>query len=271
LHQNKIINWFLKTAYFILRLPLVPFNSLKRKPDFLIIGTQKGGTSSLHHLLSQHSDISFPKKKELHYFSKYYSFGQYWYHTFFPFKMSNKITGEATPNYLYYTAAAERVYRYNKDMKLIVLLRDPIQRAVSQYHMEFKRGKLSHSFEDLVTRQLENTSDRVHVDYEEHYTQVLQRGKYCDQIKNWYSYFKKDQILVLKSEDFFKSPKDTLACVFKFLGLPIQYPENLSPKNTGDYSKFELTEGLESRLVHYFQDEYELLSDLTGISFKETI
>jgi len=268
LHQNKIINWFVHTVYYIIRLPLMPLNPIKRKPEFLIIGTQKGGTSSLHYLLSQHSDIDLPKKKEIHYFSKYYQLGHSWYHTFFPFVKSSKITGEATPNYLYYTDTAKRVYSYNKNMKLIVLLRDPIQRAISQYHMEFNRGKLNQSFKDLVEMQLKDTKDTVLLDYSNQYTQILHRGKYQKQLKEWYSYFREDQLLILKSEDFFEAPKNILKKVYEFLGLSIQYPENITAKNTGDYNDFELNDGLRKKLLAYFKDDYEFLAQLSDNGFK---
>lgn len=268
MHQNEIFNWIIKFGYFLIRLPLIILNPFKRRPEFLIIGTQKGGTSSLHHLLSQHNDIIFPKKKELHYFSKYYTFGTTWYHTFFPFKRASKITGEATPNYLYYTKTAERVHKYNKNMKLIVLLRDPIYRAISQYHMEAKRGKINQSFEELVEKQIKQKTDSASIDYNNQYTQILTRGKYHNQLKQWYSYFDIDQILILKSEEFFKSPKATLEKVYEFLELPIQFPHNLTAKNTGNYSDFELSKALELKLLTYFKDEYKLLEKLSDNSSK---
>lgn len=105
-------------------------------PNFLIIGAQKSGTTSLFNYINENANNFIPpKSKELYFFSERYSKGMPWYRAHFPFKIKESyLTGEATPDYLYYHKSAKRVYENYPNIKFIILLRNPVDRAYSQYN-----------------------------------------------------------------------------------------------------------------------------------------
>ena len=117
------------------------FRRLRMLPDFVIIGAQKSGTSSLYDFVVQHPAILPAAKKELHYFSLGYKKGEYWYRLRFPIRASQKLlSGEASPIYLFYPMVPGRMKKLLPDVKLIVILRNPVDRAYSHYH-DTKRKK----------------------------------------------------------------------------------------------------------------------------------
>lgn len=127
--NNRLLNKFKR-----LSAPLRPF------PDFIIIGAQKGGTSSLFSYLKQHSQLQLPDKKEIHFFDNDYQKGVNWYRSHFPMKIFDNIkTGEATPYYLFHPHAPQRIFQHCPKVKLIVMLRNPTDRAYSHYMMQNKR------------------------------------------------------------------------------------------------------------------------------------
>ena len=127
------------------------------RPDFLIVGAQRGGTTSLYHYLSAHPQISASVIKEIHYFDLYYGCGENWYKAHFAppwwLNVRGALTGEATPYYLYTPAAAARVAALIPDVRLVVLLREPVRRAYSQYHMAVQQGTETYSFSEAVERE----------------------------------------------------------------------------------------------------------------------
>ena len=106
------------------------FKKKDKKIDFIIIGTQKGGTSALDHYLRQHPEIGMGKKKEIHFFDDEKIFSKTdinynKYHDYFDFSIEKKVYGEATPIYIYWDQSCKRIWKYNKDIKLIAILRNP--------------------------------------------------------------------------------------------------------------------------------------------------
>ena len=137
-----------------------PFHLL---PDYLIIGAQKCGTGSLYRYLNQHPRIKSGITKEVRFFDKYYNRGINWYRVFFPFKdlLGRKyLTGDATPRYLDHPHAPKRVKEIIPNVKFIVLLRNPIDRAYSMYNMRVSRGRETHSFEESLAPSLRSSSRR---------------------------------------------------------------------------------------------------------------
>ncbi len=199
--------------------------------NFLIVGTQKGGTTALAHFLSEHPDICFAPSKEVHFFDydRHYSLGIDYYHSFFPNYTNQTAVGEATPIYMYLPHVPERIYCYNPHMKLIVLLRNPIDRAYSQYQMELKRGwetlpfSLAIALEPLrllFSSSVENerSARRVH--------SYCDRGNYVKQLKLLDRYFPKEQVLILLQQDLEQNHQQTLERVYNFLGVsvPVNFP-----------------------------------------------
>jgi hypothetical protein len=213
-----------------------------RLPDFLIIGAQKAGTTSLFHYVGQHPDIQLPLSKEIHYYDLNYTKGTKWYRSFFASVIRTKITGESTPYYLFHPFVPARVYHDNPKTKIIILLRHPGERAFSHFQMmkrmgiekletfseaiQAEHGRLKKGLKYLYTDSLSASFEHQHYTY-------LSRGKYARQLKRWFHYFSKEQILIIKSEDLFENPIKTLEKVYLFLGVDVIYPKDISTMNPG--------------------------------------
>lgn len=199
-------------------------------PDFVIIGAQRCGTTSLYNYVADHPGVASAFMKETHFFDLHFSKGLGWYRAHFPLASHRprQIIGEATPYYLYYPHAARRVRAAMPGAKLIVLLRNPIDRAYSHYNHEVSMGAESLSFEDALAREesvLPAETARVVADegyrsYAHFHYSYLARGIYADQLEPWTSLFPREELLVIRSEDFYADPATVVGQVFGFLGLP---------------------------------------------------
>ena len=218
-----------------------------RNPSFLIIGAQRCGTTSLFRSLMQHPRIRPPVKKEIHFFDDHYHLGRDWYCSHFPpvRLFEGLITGEASPYYLYHPLAPSRVAGTYPDMKLIVLLRNPVDRAWSHYHHNRRRGRESRSFEDALAMeasQLKGEEERMvfepgyKSEIHRHFSYTA-RGIYAPQIRRWLDCFRRNRFLFIRSEDYFKCPQKILESVFDFLGVGatnrIMVPEKPAHANGG--------------------------------------
>ena len=172
-------------------------------PDFIICGTQKGGTTALKAYLQQHPQIHMPPR-EIHFFSWYYDKSIKWYKKHF--KHDHILNGEKSPSYMYPNpeTVAERIHETIPKAKLIFMLRNPVQRAYSEYWMLVLNGEENQPFSKAVWNK--------NRDY-------LERGFYAKQIKKYLKYFDKNNIMILISEDFRKNRDERMKDVFKFLGV----------------------------------------------------
>jgi len=244
----------------------------RKLPDFLIIGAQKGGTTSLYDYLIQHPDISSAFRKEVHFFDKNYDKGISWYTSFFPFREKAGITGEASPFYLYHPLVPKRVKEDLGNIKLIVLLRDPVQRAFSHYKMEKRRGIEKLSFQEALEKEEERLIDGQEkllsgrFSHNHQFHSYLDRGKYAEQLKRWFEIFPKENFYIAKSEAFFSDPKSTYKEVLNFLGLEPKGDIELTPLNT-DKSRTKIPIENKQYLDQYFQKENEKLMKLIGDKF----
>ncbi|MCX6251661.1 MAG: sulfotransferase domain-containing protein [Bacteroidetes bacterium] len=193
------------------------------KVSFLIVGAQKSGTSALSYFLTHHPNIFIPPQKELHFFDneKIYKTTQVdynQYHDYFQPKEQQIIMGEATPIYMYWKPAARRIHEYNPDMKLIYILRNPIDRAYSNYVMEIKRNqeflpfKLALFFEPIRRLLAFPLQTRTY--------SYCNRGFYTKCIKRMLNFFPSSQMLFLKTEDLLLDHLQTLKKIFEFLEIP---------------------------------------------------
>jgi hypothetical protein len=201
-------------------------------PHFLIIGAQKAGTTFLYDELVKHPQILGAMTKEVHFFDSNYHKGTAWYRSFFPTPATlaarQAITGEASPSYLVHPHAARRVQALTPNVKLIVLLRDPVARAYSHYHHEVRLGYETLPFAAAIARERERLAgeyERMVVD--EAYTSPAclhfsyrMRGEYVTQLHQWYAHFPHEQILTLSAEELYRHPAVMLRAVLTFLGLP---------------------------------------------------
>ena len=176
-------------------------------PDFLIIGTQRGGTTSLYNYLMGRPGVGPAAVKELHFFDKKFHKGSTWYRAHFPtgiqkyaFELTRKhhfVTGEASAYYLFHPHAPRRIAQLLPDAKLIVLLRNPIDRAYSQYNFEVDLGRESLSFEDAVAAEEERIgkererilADERYVSFDHSRYSYLARGVYVDQLRTGWASF----------------------------------------------------------------------------------
>jgi hypothetical protein len=238
--------------------------------DFIIIGVQRGGTTSLYEYLIKHPDVIASSSKEIHFFDNHYEKGTKWYLEQFSFK-KDKISGEATPYYIFHPLAPKRIHDLVPNVKLIVLLRNPVERAFSHYKLSVRTGNETLSFDDAIkaenTRLKNSKKEIMEGKYSSSHQQqsYLSRGIYIKQIKRYYELFPKDNILVLKSEDFFEFPNQTYMQVIKFLGLKnIEMPD-FPVYNYGGEEKID--KDLRKKLVAYFMPHNKKLYDFLGIDF----
>lgn len=213
----------------------------QKKLDFLVVGTQKGGTTSLDCYLRLHPDILMPTKKELHFFDleQNYQQGERYYHRYFPADINSvvSIKGECTPIYMYWHSAIERIYRYNPKIKLVIALRNPMRRAWSHWNMEYRRGYEPASFADALQLEAERLKNCSH--HQHRVFSYIDRGYYARQLKRILLFFPREQLFIFRSEDLKKHPRKILDELFSFLQVP-----NLSVD-----VKYELHQGNYSNLM----------------------
>jgi len=194
----------------------------KRKVSFIIGGTQKAGTTALHDYLEKHPEIGVADKKEVHFFDNEEYFrgnkpDYSAYHFFFRHNPPHKLLGEATPIYMYWYDAPRRIWQYNPDMKIIVILRNPIDRAYSHWNMERYRKAESLSFWDAL--QCERERCREALPYQHRVYSYIDRGFYVKQLRRIWTYFPEDQTLILRNEDIRRNPQKAVEDVCLFLGV----------------------------------------------------
>jgi hypothetical protein len=213
-------------------------------PDFLICGAQKAGTTSLHAYLCQHSAVAAPITKEVHFYDHEFHRGLGWYRAHFRRAGEGVLTGEATPYYLFHPLAPGRVAESLPDAKLIVVLRDPIDRAFSHHNHERALGFEELPFErglDAEAERLEGEEERLRADpryrsfHHQHHS-YLSRGRYAEQLERWFECCGRERILVLSAEDLFSDPLPIVREAQEFLGLPPQAPADLSARNARSYA-----------------------------------
>ncbi len=188
-------------------------------PNFLGIGVQRGGTTWLHELLVTHPDVYVPtKRKEIHYFTMHNEYGHDWYESFFPIgpdANQYQAIGEVSPSYLY--GSPLRIIGMPSIKKLILILRNPIDRAYSHYSLHVRDRNFAGTFEDFI-------------DGDPYF--ALQDGFYCNYLKNYLDYFEREQILILIFEDAMRDIEKTKLVIADFL----EIDSDRFPTNAGKQS-----------------------------------
>lgn len=238
-----------------------------KKLDFLVIGTQKGGTTSIIPHFNQHPDI-FMCENELHFFDKIKYIENYEiYHKNFTKDKDtqNKFIGEKTPSYCYLQFAIDRIYNYNPDIKLVFILRDPIKRAYSEWNMyknnfDFKKPFLE-SIKEIETVQLSEIKQNGYW--------ALQRGYYLEQIEYILSKFKKENLYIGISEKIKKNPLQEYNNIFEFFNLNklTNLDVNLEVRK-GNYNK-EITENEFEYMKNLYSERTKKLFDFLGYEIDE--
>jgi hypothetical protein len=213
--------------------------ALPIKVGFVIGGVQKGGTTSLDAYLRQHPEVCMGQDKELHFFDEEENFRStevdyQKYHCRFAPGPNQHFLGDATPIYSYWEPAMRRIWEYNREMKVIILLRDPVQRAWSHWKMEHRRGLDEASF-SVAIREGARRAERSLPNQDRVYSYV-DRGFYSEQIRRIYRFFSPEQVLFLKSEDFSARSKEVAREVCRFLKVKEIDFDTSERHNTGDNS-----------------------------------
>lgn len=256
-------------------------------PDYLILGTKKGGTTSLANWLVQHPGVlrMFPRTqrhKSAHYFDSGFDKGPWWYRSHFPTTATRDraaaglgyrpVVGEASPYYMFHPAAPDRVRSVLPDAKLIILLRDPVARAYSHYWDRVTTGFESlPTFEEAIAAEPARLADLdetrfadpryEHFSHEHH--SYLARGRYAEQLARWQQVSAPDQLLVLEFERMRTEPQALLAEVLTFLDLPTGEPVDLRPRNART-SQPPMTKATSELLQGYFRPHNDRLVELLG-------
>jgi hypothetical protein len=197
-------------------------------PDFLIIGAQKAGTTALYSYLRRHPGITGPAWKEVSFFDRHWGRGERWYRGNFPLprRASRPLVGEASPSYVFHPAAPARVQALLPRARLVVLLRNPVDRAYSHYQHEVALGREPLSFEEALAAEDGRTRGEIErmladprVFSWEWWTHTyVARGLYADQLERWLAVFAREQLLVLATDELASRPAETYARVLAFLG-----------------------------------------------------
>ena len=209
-------------------------------PDFLVIGVQKAGTSSLFGALCRHPEIQEPARKEVHFFDREWPQGVDWYREQF----TGPVTGEATPYYVFHPLALERMQAVVPDARLVLLLRDPVQRAVSHYWHEVRLGHEDRSLEDALAAEEERLAgeeERIRADagYRgwalQHFSYCA-RGDYVPQLRRLFALYTRRQVQVICFEDLVADSRRVFDDLAAFLGVGPFPPEvELPAMNVGRY------------------------------------
>lgn len=253
-------------------------------PDFLIIGTAKSGTTTLHGWLSQHPFVVPAVKKEVHFFDYDFYRGLDWYRAHFPLASARDeterhhgrpfLTGEASPTYISHQWAPERIAQVLPDVKLIVAFRNPVDRAYSQFQMSCREGEESESFggavaleeERLRDEKARSLTDKRYNSWPLGCWSYLLRSSYAEQVERWFELFPRERFLFLKTDDLDSEPQRTLDRVYEFLGLPGHLNEQLPRLHTApEYEP--LPAETRAELVEYFRPRNERLYELLGVDF----
>jgi hypothetical protein len=214
---------------------------LRGLPDFVIIGAKRGGTTSLYNYLLEHPAVLplLPARQHIkgaHFLDSNFQRGERWYRSHFPTAPYRRLrerggpvaVGEASPYYLFHPLAPERARRLIPETKLILLLRDPVERAFSHYKERVRHGAEPLGFEEALEAEPERLAGEAerlvrepgyHSFAHEHHSYVAQ-GRYLDMLPAWLERFGRERMLVLPSEDLYADPQATVDRVTAFLGLP---------------------------------------------------
>jgi hypothetical protein len=251
-------------------------------PEFLIIGAQKCGTTSLYAYLTQHPGIIAADRKEIHYFGhpENQFRGQNWYLWHFPTNSYRKslerqlgyppISGEATPN-MNQPFMPKLVHELLPHAKLIAMFRNPIDRAFSQYqHYKKFPGREPLSFEEAIEKSPVEIPPELMNDIKGYaknqQRSYITRGLYFEQLERWYQYYPKDQIHIISSEEFFADPAIQLKKVLEFLELPDFEFDCSVFKNIGNYES-KISDATKERLEAFYRPHNRRLYELTGKNF----
>jgi hypothetical protein len=243
-------------------------------PGYLVVGTKRGGSTSIAQWISQHPEVApCRSNKGTHYFDVNHGRGWSWYLSCFPPATGqHRLTGEASPYYMFHPLAPERIARELPDVKLVVSLREPVARAWSHHQYETQQGYEDRPFAEaleLEESRLAGEEERLRRDpsyesFAHRHHAYLRRGHYAEQLERLYELFDPAQVLVLRSESMFTDPHGELARVWEFLGLTPVRLEGLD-RLKATHRPLAIDADLARRLQDHYRPWNERLAKLPGV------
>lgn len=257
--------------------------STRRLPDYIIAGAQKAGTTSLWAYLSEHPSVEPSMIKEVHYFDSNYHRGLAWYRSHFPISGFDHLhtsagprtlTGESSAYYIFHPLAPQRIAQTIPDVKIVLLLRNPIDRAFSHYQLKLRRRQETLSFDNALAAEADRLAGEAEkiianpnyqsANYDRY--SYLARGRYFDQIVRWQSLFSPERLLILESGEFFRQTDEVFQRVLRFLNLPSWRPPRYGNRFPGRYTE-KMSDTTRRRLIDYFAPHNGQVYSLLGSRF----
>jgi hypothetical protein len=253
---------------------------LRSEPDFLIVGAQRCGTTSMFKALVQHPLVARPfLRKGVHYFDKHYDQGPRWYRGHFPIEATSRLrrlgrgtplTGESSPYYMFHPLAPNRIATDLPGVKVIALLRDPVERAYSAHSHESGKGFETLSFLaalDAEPERLAGERERMltepgYESYDLQHHAYVTRGEYHTQLLELEKALGRERLHVVDSEDFFRTPQDVFPDVLDFLGLPAS--DGIAFEKHNARSRSTLDPQVRDRLRTHYEPYDEALASWWG-------
>jgi len=251
---------------------------LRMEPAFLVAGAQRSGTTTLFRLLADHPNLVRPTlDKGTGYFDDNHYRGRRWYRAHFPLRVLARWrargpvqTFECSGYYMFHPLAPGRIAAELPNARVIVMLRNPVDRAVSAYGHERRRGFESAGFVDALAREQERLGDEVdRLTQDEHYRSFahrhhayLRRGEYAGQVAALIDAVGRDRVYVMDADAFFADPESEFMALQRWLGLPVQVPDQVDKWNAG--SPEPMPAQWRARLDEYFAPHDQQLADLIG-------
>jgi hypothetical protein len=244
------------------------FTSKRRKIeklDFILAGAQKSGTTALHYFLQKHPNITMGDQQEMHFFDDEEIFSRpvdyELLHKHFKPVAEATVAGECTPSYLYWQPAPERIWKYNPKIKLLVLLRNPIDRAFAHWNMQRFKGREPLDFFEAIKEEKTRIAGAPPVEVRRF--AYIDRGFYAQQLERFFQFFPQEQVKVVKFEKFREEQRETVDSIFSFLGLEPLTSLRSKDRNVVPY---ERVMNWEERIFLYniFADDIAKLERMLG-------
>ena len=249
-------------------------------PDFLVIGAKRCGTTSLYQHLPEHPCISKSPHDNMGFFNDNFHLGVNWYKSFFPTtftrkkiksKFGNFLAFDVTTKYMEEESTANNVYQTKPNMKIIIILRNPVDRAYSQYHLSVRQTAERRSFEDVV----EENMNRLNKESHEHYEikprfsakedNYLKKGLYALQLRYWLKILPRENILIVSTEEFESNQQIIYNKIFEFLNISKFEVKNTKKMEKGNYPPMKSE--TRNLLLDYFRSHNHELFELINIKF----
>ena len=249
-------------------------------PDFLVIGAKRCGTTSLYQHLPEHPCISKSPYDNMGFFNDNFHLGVNWYKSFFPTtftrkkiksKFGNFLAFDVTTKYMEEESTANNVYQTKPNMKIIIILRNPVDRAYSQYHLSVRQTAERRSFEDVV----EENMNRLNKESHEHYKikpkfsakedNYLKKGLYALQLRYWLKIFPRENILIVSTEEFESNQQIIYNKIFEFLNISKFEVKNTKKMEKGNYPPMKSE--TRNLLLDYFRSHNHELFELINMEF----